>query len=175
MARRVATRIHGIRRKSEKIWFDATLGTNKVSVPAASAVLLQTLNAEGIDQIPFTILRTRLLVWWSSDQTAGNEEPQGALGYGVVSEAATAAGVGSLSTPITEADFPWLVYQPMIAAVQVADATGEQNPSGNYYQIDSKSMRRVKTSQDVAVVVENGSAADGAEILIVGRFLVQLH
>jgi len=175
MARRVITRrVHTVR-KSEKVWFDAALATNKVSVAAASAVLLASLDTEGLDQIPFTILRTRLQVWWSSDQTASNEEPQGAFAMGVVSAPASAAGIGSIPTPITESNFPWVVYQPMIAGIQVATAVGAQNPSGNYYEVDSKSMRKVKLGEDIVFVVENNSAADGAEILFLGRFLVQLH
>ena len=47
-----------------------------------------------------------------------DEEPQGAFGIAVVSQAAATAGVASIPTPITEPNFPYVVYQPMISAVQ---------------------------------------------------------
>ena len=43
----------------------------------------------------------------------------------------------------------------MISAVQFADGTGFSDPSGRYYTVDSKSMRKVKISEDIVVVAEN--------------------
>jgi len=41
--------------------------------------------------------------------------------------------------------------------------------------LDSKAMRKVQEGQDIAIVLENGSALDGMLFLLQFRMLVKLH
>ncbi len=155
-----------------KIWIG-----NRLSVvqPAGGAsTLLGTLNAAALLLRPFTILRTRLLVAFRSDQTGTGETPNGAFGQIVVKETATAIGVTAIPTPLTEVDADWFIYQGLVDTIISLTSVGVVDPVGRVWEIDSKAMRKVGPQDDQALVIELDSAA-GAFINIEGRQLIQLH
>ncbi len=91
----------------------------------------------------------------------------------VVSDSASAAGVASVPTPITQADADFFVYESLVTSFLFASAVGISD--GNQGQrFDSKAMRKVGIDEDIVVTVENGNATDGANIAFVGRMLVKL-
>ncbi len=152
------------------------IGVNLVdfAVPASTAVLVGSLNAAALALRPFTIVRTRLLAWWSSDQIVAQETPMGAFGAIVASEAAVTAGVGSIPTPIIEPNADFFVYQPLIVDFTFITAAGYHPDSGHQYTIDSKAMRKVDIDDDVAFIMEEQNA-NGALAGLMGRMLVKLH
>ena len=124
---------------------------NRVTVPASSKLLLAffTANVAGLEE---TVLRTRARVFVGSDQGAAVEEQLGAFGIIVVTELARIAGVASIPGPATDGgNDGWFVHQMI---VQTSAAT-TASPTGWFYDIDSKAMRKVPEGYNLAVVVEN--------------------
>ncbi len=153
------------------VWF----GTNhQPTLLAANTVgLLTTLNAVALALRPFTIVRSHFQVNWFSDQSAASEIPNGAIGRMIANDQAVAAGVVSLPDPMTEFDAPWYMWQAMSTRFVFASGVGFET-SGNQYQIDSKAMRKVGLNEDVVMVATNAHAAHGANIGVIGRYLVKL-
>ena len=82
MARRFArSHVGGSKRHGE--WVGSTPITSLIILAGSSAALTQIF-------VPFdggeTVIRTRGLFGWSSDQTSAGEDQMGAIGIGVVSE-----------------------------------------------------------------------------------------
>jgi len=154
------------------VWVALSLGPTANA--ASSAVLLGSLNAAALALRPFTIIRTRFLATWESDQGATGERPIGSIGLIKVTDSAVAAGVGSIPTPQTEADADWFVYQTMSQSFVFADATGFAANGQRQYEIDSKAMRKVGVDEDVAVVSQEINAV-GATVGAFGRILIKLH
>ncbi len=152
----------------------ASVNLFDTTVPASGRVLLGSLNAAALALRPFTIVRTRLVISWESDQVSASESPQGAFGMGVVKSPAIAIGVTAVPTPLTEATADYFVYQSLIDSFLFATAAGFESQGGRQYIVDSKAMRKVGLDEDVAVTVEEGNAV-GAVISVMGRFLAKLH
>ncbi len=144
------------------------------TIAGSSAVLLFSGNAAFLAARPFTILRTHVLLHYFSDQSAASETYQAAFGMGVATEAAVAAGVASVPTPISEPEATWFVYEPLFGTFDLADATGFNEPSGYLARVDSKAKRKVTVNDDVYGAIEVQSA-EGMLIGAQGRFLIQLH
>ncbi len=156
--------------KSTKLWLGGAIGLTTI---APGPVLVSTLNAAALALRPFTILRTRVLLYVESDQSAASERNQGVYSKTVVSEAAAAAGIGSIPTPITEPDASYFVYQPFAFNFDLGDATGFI-VTVQEYEIDSKAMRKVGNDDQLVGIVEL-QTSNGAIIAIQGRTLIQLH
>jgi len=172
MARRRTTRF--IRPAANtKMWFDAAIGQINVAVGTTST-LMGTLNAAALLLRPFTILRSRLLLTVGSDQFGATETNSGALGWQVVTDSATAAGVASVPTPLTQPTADFLVFQPWSFDISFGDLTGFEANQDREYVIDSKAMRKVGHDDDVAVTIQ-GRGGDGYNAGLEGRFLVKLH
>ena len=71
---------------------------------------MPVLNAAALALRPFTVVRTRANLIIRSDQQAASELFEVAYGETVVSEQASAAGVVSVPTPVTEDASDWHVY-----------------------------------------------------------------
>ncbi len=171
MARGRRTHVVG-RSDRQPVWFGINLQVT--TVPGASAILIGSLNAAALLLRPFTVVRTHILVSWSSDQVAASEISNGAFGTIVVSEQALAAGVASIPDPIGEADAPFFTWQAFSQQFLFADATGFESAGWSQYEIDSKAMRKVGNNEDIAFVATN-AAALGGQIELIGRMLVKLH
>ncbi len=156
------------------IWVGA--GITNLAVAASSATLIGTLNAAALLLRPFTVVRTRLVIQFISDQTAVTEFTQAAYGLQVVTEAAATAGIASIPTPITEVNADYFVYQPLMQNFAFVSGVGilSNQGQGNYWTVDSKAMRKVDVDDDIVQTVELRSAT-GADIAVEGRMLVKLH
>jgi len=161
--------------RRETLWVGGPDETSVTVVLASGVDLQSSASAALLAMRPFTVVRTRGLVYVRSDQTANTETPFGAFGLAVVSEQASAIGVTAVPTPITdESSDLWFLYQFVATGLQVSSAVGIPGPA-NVYEFDSKAMRKVEDGQDVISVFENGSSADGLSYIAKFRFLIKLH
>ncbi len=156
-------------------WFFISVPVTTIAANALS--LVASLNAEGLDDVPFTIVRTRGIFTIWSDQTAAAEAPRGIMSMIVVQNTAILIGSSAIPDPLNEPDADFFVYQPLQVQPlgQVGDGSTFAEVSQTQYTIDSKAMRKVDTQQDVAIMVRNSSATFGMNIAFQGRFLVKLH
>ena len=153
------------------LWLSA--GAAETTIVAGTATLFASLNALALALRPFTIVRTRLLMSILTDQTAADEFVQGALGAQVVTETASAAGVASVPTPLSEADADFFVYAPFMNQYNTGTSEFERTGPGSFWTIDSKSMRKVGTDDDIVFTIEN--RANGFNVALEGRILIKLH
>ena len=118
-----------------------------------------------------TILRTRVRLFVRSDNETGTEEQVGAFGLVVVTDAALAAGAGSIPGPFTDGgDDGWFVHQSIWQGASFATANGATG-----YDIDSKAMRKVEDGHSIAIMVENASGeAFQMQVGIAVRLLAKL-
>ena len=164
----------GPRRKT--LWLDfAQVFMDRFSVGSATAVLQSSLNAAALALRPFTIVRTRGLLWVDFDQSVNTEQPFGALGFAVVSDQASAIGVTAVPIPITDAGsslfFSWT---PWSTGIRIgSNASIAYPPAAQVF--DSKAMRKVEVGEDLIVTFENGSAADGMVGLWMARVLIKTN
>jgi len=154
------------------LWLGTTLAATGVA--ASSSALVLTLNAAALLLRPFTIIRTRFLFQVQTDQVVSSEFPKGAVGKIVVQEDATTAGIASVPNPIDDTNAPWFVWQPFEEGFNLLTSAGAMSNFGRQYMIDSKAMRKVGQSEQVATVVQVESAF-GATVSIGGRILIKLH
>ncbi len=160
--------------KATKIWLGAGLAA--AGAAAGSATLLTTLNAAALALRPFTILRTRQVIHFTSDQSAVSEFTQGVYTKQIVTESAAAAGVASVPSGITESEADFFVYQPIFQLITVLTAVGFASDLGTSvtFVVDSKAMRKVGIDDQLVSVVELRGGTAGT-IAIEGRTLIQLH
>jgi len=164
----------GVMRR-ETQWFNGV--TVRSTIVAASTAVLQTaLTAAELALRPFTVVRTRGVVYMKSDQAGATEVQDAAFGLAVVSDQAIAIGVTAVPTPTTDdgSDL-WYVYERILSELAFQDATGFQANVGVERIIDSRSMRKVEDGQDIAGVVETGSGSNGVVISAYARTLIKLH
>ncbi len=172
MARKSFSRVHrGARRQTA--WFAGVF--QETTVAAGTPVALTSLNAAALALRPFTIVRTHVELFISSDQEAADEVQLGAYGHIVVSDQAVAAGIASLPTPVSEQVSDWFAYQQMLNSMRFGTAVGFESQAGTRYTIDSKAMRKVEPGQDVVSVVEGVTGvSNGFDLLSSWRMLVKL-
>ncbi len=109
------------------------------------------------------------MVMIQSDQTAADELQFGALGFVVVNDLAAGIGAAAIPGPITDDDDDgWFVWLPVMASF---DSGIEKS---QFYQFDSKAMRRVEEGFQVAVMFENASAATGLQVSVAFSMLTSL-
>ena len=153
-------------------------GLVSLTMPASTKTLQGTYGAVILALRPFTILRTRLLVIYVTDQVTASEAPFGTLGFIIVTDTATGVGVTAVPNPSGvdgDADADWFVYQTMGDQVFSDNGTNFlQMRAGRQYVIDSKAMRKVGPNDDMAMVTDQQNAV-GASLTIMGRQLIQLH
>jgi len=113
-----------------------------------------------------TIVRIRGLVTFTLQAASGiGDGFQGALGFGVMTTAAFTAGVASIPTPVTEAEWDgWMFHQFFDVRAVTATIADGSNAVGNVFRmpIDTKAMRIIGDSQTlvpVIEVVESGTAS----------------
>ncbi len=146
-----------------------------VTVVAANAsVLLASLNANALALRPFTIIRSRMLVTFSSDQTAASEQPRAALGGIVADDKAVALGITAVPAPLNEVDGDWYYWQGLAHDFVFVSGVGVDAQGANQYIVDSKAMRKVSIDEDMAIVIQE-TGVFGCEVSILGRQLIKLH
>ena len=154
------------------MWIGSGIGP--LTIVASTKTVVSTLSAGALLLRPFTILRTRQLIQYRSDQSVVSERPSGAYGRIVVTDNATAIGITAIPDPTTEPDAAWFVWQGMHNSFRFGSNVGFDGQDGNQYVVDSKAMRKLGNNDDLAAVVAQ-DAAVGATITIRGRMLIQLH
>ncbi len=161
----------GVRRQT--VWQEVASGNTKIAVAASSAVLLASFTAAEDALRPMTAIRMRGRIIVSSDQTVANEEPQVVIGAIVVSDEAITIGITAIPDPVTNPDANWFMYEDCPTGILLGTNVGLYRWQS--YDFDSKAMRKVGINESIAVVAANGSAADGAVIIVSGRILYKLH
>ncbi len=122
-----------------------------------------------------TIVRVRGLLSVQPDAYSVDLNVQGALGMGIVSDQAFAAGAASIPGPWSEPDWGgWFVWQAWASRLEFLSAVGVlfSDASERTYMIDSKAMRKVEPNETVVVMAE--SQAGGVNIHSPFRMLVKL-
>ncbi len=114
---------------------------------------------KGGGNLPFTISSTILRVrggfWAGLDATAVNGDLVTlTVALGIVSSDAATAGAASLPDPGVEFGYPWLYWKEIrLASFSSIPVTG-WGPSHQYYEIDSKAMRRVHQGQSLVSIID---------------------
>ncbi len=177
MARRVFGRNQSALRQGQRrktLWIGGVVTNNVIAVN--SVTRLTTLNAAALALRPFTIIRTRGIINGASDQETTSENYFATYGNIVVTDEASAAGIGSLPTPEAESGSDWHVYEQIMGAVAVSSAIGVWE-AGISKVIDSKAMRKVDLGEDLVSIVEVGATGSSEGMLFrqFVRVLVKLH
>ena len=157
-----------------KVWIGAGVGLTSINV--STKQLISVLSAAALAFRPFTILRTRMLLSWMSDQDAANETPEGDVGIMVVTETVSTIGVTAVPDPSStdgDVDADWFVHQPVFQRLSFSSGVGF-NVVDRQYVIDSKAMRKVGPTDDI-VTVSSETGGFGAFLSTRGRMLIQLH
>jgi len=164
-------RFPGTRRTSQWVGLGVAAGTI-----SSGTTLIASFNAGILALRPFTIVRTHLEISLSSDQTVASEGTMGAFSMQVVTDSASAAGVASVPTPLTQPSADFFVYKPLVFEIIVATAVGFEEHRGDQqlFHIDSKAMRKVGADDDMVMVYEQ-RVSTGAVIAMEGRMLLKLH
>ena len=158
-----------------KIWIGEGVGITTIT--ASTKHLVSTLSVGALSLRPFTILRTRLILMYRSDQIAASEVPFGTYASLVVTDTAAALGATAVPSPSGVTGDPeaaWFTYQPVHNQLRLVSAVGFEFRTDRQYVIDDKSMRKVGADDDVAAVFTQ-DAAVGATLYTSGRQLIQLH
>jgi len=158
-----------------KMWIGSGIGLTVLT--GATKTLLATLSASALLLRPFTILRTRMFLLWSTDQEAADETPHGSYGHIVVTDTAAAIGATAVPNPSGidgDPEGDWYVWQALASKVLVDTVSGVHGAQGLGFVIDSSAMRKVGPDDDIATVVDV-QTAQGAALVTNGRMLVQLH
>jgi len=173
-ARRSGLVLRGGRMRRESLWLGSAPATNSIGL--GTGVLLTVLNTAALAFRPFTIIRTRGLLYLFSDQSANSENQMIGFGATVVTEEASAIGVTAVPTPLSEQSSDWYVYETLMSTVVVSSAIGIFNAAESRV-IDSKAMRKVDTGQDVITAVETAATgiSEGVSFRAQVRTLIKLH
>ena len=157
-----------------KMWIG--FGVGSTSISGNSATLIATLSAGALLLRPFTILRTRGIIAYRSDQVAASENPFGTFADLVVTDTAAALGITAIPDPGSDPESRWWVFQELHSHFRLLSSVGFESVqgSGHVFTIDDKAMRKVGPDEDVAGVASQLSAV-GATIYTRGRRLIQLH
>ncbi len=132
-----------------------------------------TLNSSFSFDDPETIVRTRGQISIIPTSVAADADFVGAVGIGIVSNEAFAAGVGSIPEPFTDADWGgWFVWRSFSYHLEFSTAVGIQFPNWNF-EVDSKAMRKAG-SNEVAVIIAE-SQVGAFQISTPLRLLSKLH
>jgi len=124
-----------------------------------------------------TVLRTRGIFTYMSDQAAANENVMGAVGIGVVSAQAESVGITAIPHPATDASWGgWLFHSFFATRVQFVSAVGVLSGASFAQEIviDSKAMRKVGDDYRLVMVVENTSNK-GMQYGLQLRILSKIH
>ncbi len=166
---------NGVSRR-ETAWIGSDCVSQAMPVPGTPFLVL-SLNAAALAQRPFTVVRTRGILYATTDQLAASEAWGVFVGISVVSDQASAIGVTAVPTPATDMSSDmFLLHDAVFGRVDLATAVGFNNV-GAQKELDSKAMRRVEDGQDLVTVLETCDETGflGASVLLYTRTLIKLH
>jgi len=160
----------------ESLWFSGSYAIDDIDT--SGVVEITFLNAAALALRPFTVVRTRGVLFMTSDQTANSEDQQLGYAQAVVSDQAAAIGITALPTPVTDSGSDlFFVYEALQSRVLVSSAIAIYMASsvGIERIIDSKAMRKVEDGQTVVSVAEAASTSEGTRLYSFFRSLIKLH
>ena len=153
-------------------WSASSVQASGTSVPASSAVLLETFTPIVGGE---TVIRTHGLFAIRSDQSAASENMIGAFGIAVVTAQAVSVGITAIPHPSADAAWGgWFVHQFFSDSFKLSTAVGFEAIGIRHYPIDSKAMRKVDEDERLVVVIEN-TAGFGLIVTNSERFLSKVH
>ncbi len=166
-----STFVRGPRRATD--WSASIPQAIALSVPANSAVLDESFTPIVGGE---TLIRTRGLISFSSDQTGATELQLGAYGICVVTQQALSVGITAIPHPATDAAWGgWVVHQYLFAQLAVLSAAGIEPQFNTSFVIDSKGMRKVDEDERLVSVWENSHATHGFSAFAALRILSKVH
>jgi len=155
------------------------MGVGLTTIVASTEQLIGSLSAGAQLLRPFTILRSRLLISYESDQLAASERSFGTYGEIVVTDRAVSVGTTAIPDPSAtdgnpEAD--WFLFQTCYSSFRFATSAAFNSGDGasHQYVVDSKAMRKVGPDDDI-VSKFSEVGGFGAVLGTFGRRLIQLH
>ncbi len=145
--------------------------------PAAQAyVAVANGGATLVSSIPFeeavTLVRTRGYVSIIPAAFSADVNITGAVGVGVVTAEAFAAGVASIPEPFSDGDWGgWLLWRSFAYHFELGSvASFESTPF--HFELDSKAMRKISPNEVIVTIAE--SQAGAYDINMSQRSLVKL-
>ena len=155
MARAFRSRNFGGGTKRHGDWAGSVPIAGLTSLAASTAVLSQIFIPTGAGE---TLIRTRGMFAWASDQDAAVEDQIGAIGIGIVTAQAEGVGVTAVPHPDTDSGWNgWLWHSYFSTRMLVGSSIGLLLSSS--IVIDSKAMRKVGDEERLVVVVQNSGTS----------------
>jgi len=154
MARRTRVFARGSQRHTD--WGASVPAGSFLSVGGATVTLLETFvpNAGGE-----TLIRTRGMLSFGSDQFVAGEQQLGSFGIGVVSAQAEALGITAIPHPGDDAAWGgWLYHTFLFNRFNFSSAVSTQAIATVNIVIDSKAMRKVSDEERLVVVLQNSGS-----------------
>jgi len=162
----------GPRRKVS--WEVGPGGGAATAVNGVTSAFIGSLSNTQIEGTTLARLRGRLKATLTTSSAAG-DGLIGAFGIGIALQPATAAGIASVPTPITEPEWDgWLFWTP-IQLVQ-GDADFAAGSAFADYEVDTKSMRKLTDQSSIysCVEIETEEGTATSEFWFDSRVLVML-
>jgi len=122
-----------------------------------------------------TIIRTRGIFSWKTDNQAASENQFGAYGIAVVSEPAATVGITAVPTPGTDGAWGgWLYHTYFASGTNFSSGVGVAFDGIYTITIDSKAMRKIDEDDRLIMVVQNLSVT-GMQFWDSERLLSKVH
>jgi len=137
-----------------------------ITVASGAKVLVANLPFEE----SLTLVRTRGVVAIKVQSYTADVSPVGAIGMGIVSQEAFAAGVASVPDPISNPDWGgWFVWRTFAMHFENISQVGVLLGSWSF-EVDSKAMRKISPNEVLVIVAASQSGAfsiyDGTRHLV---------
>ena len=132
------------------LWSGFGSGVTAFSSTATSILASLPLSSPG------TVMRI-LGGWWAQPTPGGTfvagDKAEIAIGVGVVSADAAAAGSAAVPQPITDEGWPWLYWKSFTVLIDAAVAESSESSGVRIrHELDIKSMRKFKSNMSLVVV-----------------------
>ena len=109
--------------------------------------------------VPLTVVRIRGSILAQLDASAIDERVMVQFGIAVVSLPAATAGAGSVPSPVTEATYPF-IWRGELSMSSLAEAAVQPDMLGNRITVDTKAMRKMKSTETLVLVAEVAASLD---------------
>ena len=132
-----------------KEWAASCAIATLIDLAPATTVAFSMFTADEAE----TILRLRGELICTLDAAGVNESAVVAVGVGVITARASAAGVAAVPRPATEGSFPWM-WHGWFNVTSGQEAAINQNFLTDRLTVDSKAMRKIKETEILVLVFE---------------------
>jgi len=164
----VGRRAHVVGRRHRLTQWIGPANQGFIAVGAGATALISSAPFEEAA----TLVRTRGQLSIRPEDFVADIDIVGAVGMGIVSAEAFAAGVASIPTPFTDADWGgWFVWRAFSYRYNFASAVGENFPNWTM-EIDSKAMRKISPNERIVTIAEAQGAA--LRVSVPTRLLIKL-